>query len=200
MVRRRQRGGCLVLLLFAFARVPVEAQELEPLPCEAVVIIGQVARGESFEGPFGTGLLFRMDAEESPRNPQGWTVRVSPVTEPDHDYSMVVTPPYRFSNPRYVDTSYGTAAEAALSNTPRSFAFVATEEDYRVASDAIAVLLWSGNYSDGEIMRAAEALESVLTFEGRLWIEDGETTPSETDQGLGTIEWIRFRAELCGPE
>ena len=200
MVSSLKHRGWLVVLLVAFARVPAEAQELEPLPCEAAFIVGQIARGESFEGSFGANLVFRMDAEASLRNPQGWTLRVSSVTEPDHDYSMVVTPPYRFSNPRYVDTSYATAAEAALAMTPRNFAFVATEESYRVASDAIEVLLSSGSYSEREVMSAGEALESVPTFQGRLWIEDGEIAPPDSDQPLGTIEWIRFRAELCEPE
>ena len=135
-----------------------------------------------------------------PNNPPGWTITITPATDSQSDYAMVATPPYRFSNTRYVNTAYGITAEAALSWTPRAFAFVAGASAFESATEALGVLLWPGNYTQAEAAQAETALGEVPTYPGLFWIEDGATTVTRDPSPRGVIDWIRFRAELCAPE
>jgi hypothetical protein len=187
-------------LLMVGAVPPLAAQQPLPTPeCRNRVIRGRVSALEAFETPITSSLMFRLDPEAMPQNPQGWTIRVSPPASPTSDYSMVATPPYRWANPRYVDTGYGISAEAALANTPRSFGFVASAEEYEAAQRALDVLLWPGTHASAEVAEAERALESVPTFAGTFHIEDGETSHASAEDALGRIEWMSFRVELCVP-
>lgn len=176
---------------------PALAQDSGVVSCPDTVITGRIESGEAFEAPFGAGLVFRLDPEVSPKNPQGWTIRITPAAQPEPDYSMVATPPYRFSNPRYLDTSYGITAEAALLWTPRQFGYVATQAGYEAAREAIGVLLWPAGHTEAEIADANTALSDLRTHRGGLWIEDGAITPPDADHPGGTIAWIQFRVEFC---
>ena len=115
--------------------------------CRETAVTGRVQQGQAFEAAFTDELMFRFAPETHPDNPQGWTIQITPATDAQSDYAMVATPPYRFSNPRYVNTAYGIAAEAALAWTPRKFAFVADAPAYESAMDAREILLWPGNYT-----------------------------------------------------
>lgn len=167
--------------------------------CRNEVLRGRVSDGQDYEAILAPALVFRLDAETHPQNPPGWVIRVTPPSAPDSDYSMAATPPYRFANPRYVDTSYGVAPEAALAMTPRRFAFVATREDYSAAAAALDVLLWSGNHTPEQIEAAQAAISGLRTFPGAFYIEDGATIPPDSANPFGRIEWISFRVELCAP-
>ncbi|MDX1428807.1 MAG: hypothetical protein R3282_00910, partial [Rhodothermales bacterium] len=118
---------------------------------------------------------------------------------PDHDLVYAATPPYRFSNPRYIDTGYGVDAAAALQWTPRRFSYFADPTDNRRAMDALSVLLWGGNYSEVQRQSAREALDAVRAYGGELWIEDGATAASSHPGSKEIIEWIQFRVRLCMP-
>jgi hypothetical protein len=161
------------------------------------VIEGRVERGGLFEAGFASGLVFRLDPETSRLNPPGWTIRVTPTADTASDYAMVVTPPFRFGNARYVNTAYGVSAENALSMTPRDFQFVADDRNYQVARRALDVLLWPGTHTEAEVAEAEAAMKAVQTFDGRLWIEEGEARVPDSNNPQGVIEWLRFRAELC---
>ncbi len=182
---------------FMLTAAPVLAQDPGALSCSDTVITGSINSGEAFEAPFGAGLVLRLDPEVSPKNPQGWTIRVTPAAQTEPDYSMVATPPYRFSNPRYLDTSYGISAAAALLMTPRRFGDVATQAAYEVANEALGILLWPGGFTETEIAGAETSLSQVITHRGTLWIEDGSTTLPDSDNPGGQIAWIRFRVQLC---
>jgi len=196
------------LRLFALALValgpagsPAYAQEpgTSSLRCDYVVVKGRVERGEAFERAFGPGLVFRLDPEVSDQNPPGWTIRVTPASDATSDYSMVVTPPYRFGNPRYVSTSYAVSAEEALSHSPRAFSFVAHDGAFEGAREALEVLLWPGTSTEAEVAAAEAAVGGIPSFDGRLWIEDGATSEPTSLYPRGAIELLIFRAELCVP-
>ena len=150
-------------------------------------------QGQAFVAAFTDELLFRLEPETHPNNPHGWTIQIIPATDSQSDYATVATPPYRFSNPRYVNTAYGITAEQALSWTPREFAFVADAPAYESAKEALAVLLWPGNYTQSEVAQAETALAEVLTYPGQFWIEDGATAETSSLSPRGRIDWIRFR-------
>jgi hypothetical protein len=144
-------------------------------------------------------MVFRLDAATHPQNPAGWTIRITPPFRRDADYSMVATPPYRFANPRYVDTSYGMTADQALALTPRQFAFVASPEDYASAMDALDILLWPAAHSPEQVEAAGSAIRGLPTYPGTLSIEDGGTIPPDSANPLGLIEWMSFRVDVCLP-
>jgi hypothetical protein len=124
---------------------------------------------------------------------------VTPSASSDSDFAMVATPPYRFWNPRYVDTGYGVSAREALETTPRDFAFVATSADYDTAREALDVLLWSGTHSEAEVTSATRSMNALKTYPAELFITDGAVTPPDSLHPGGAIDWMSFRVELCAP-
>lgn len=205
MTRRRPVRGsgvpgrwlCAALLLVGR---PVGTAAQEPGTCADTVIAGRVERGDTFRAGLPGGLAFRLVPAIHPQNPQGWTIQVTPPGRPDLDYSMVATPPFRSSNPRYVDTGYGLSAEDALAWTPREFAWVATEEDYGAARGALDALLWPGTRSEAEVEGARAAWEALPKMGGRLVIVDGEVGPPDAEAADAgpVIRWMAFRVVLCG--
>ncbi len=167
--------------------------------CTTEIVSGRVSEGQDFEAAIGGGLVFRLVAATYPPNPAGWTIHVTPAAPPASDYSMVATPPYRFANPRYVDTGYGVTAEAALAMTPRVFAFVASSNDFDRAWDALDVLLWPGNHAEARVDSARATMNAIPTYPGSLFIEEGSASSPSQEDPLGVIEWMSFRAELCVP-
>ena len=196
-MRRSGESNLLAGLAALLLCVPADARGQEIPACTDTVIVGHVEAGEAFEARLAPGLVFRLDPEVHPQNPQGWTIRVTPESEPGSDYSMVATPPYRFSNPRYVNTGYGITAEAAIAWTPRRFSYVATDADYEAAQNALEILLWSGGRSAAEIASAQNVLDGLQLYRGELRIEGASTTTSVGDATPPVIEWIDFRAILC---
>ena len=169
------------------------------LSCRHATIEGHVERGETFTSWFGPDLALRVVPEVSDQNPPGWTIRVTPASDATSDYAMVVTPPYRFNNPRYVSTAYSVSAEEALSHSPRDFSFVVSEQDFQRAREALEAVLWPANFSDAEVAAAEVELGAIQTFQGRFWIERGTTSEPTSASPQGAIEWMMFRAELCLP-
>jgi len=170
-----------------------------PPACSRTSLLGSVTAGETYAAPLSPTLVFRLDADTVPANPSGWTIRVTPPNAPDTDFSMVATPPYRFANPRYVDTGYGVSAAEALANTPREFAFVATSADHARAMAALEVLLWAYGFTDAQVGSASAALDSLTAYPATFTIEDGEASAPTDSRPGGRIEWMAFRLEVCVP-
>ncbi|MBI3280710.1 MAG: hypothetical protein HYZ57_12810 [Acidobacteria bacterium] len=85
---------------------------------------GEVARGREFRKEIGQGLLFALAPVNYGEGIEGWQIAVTPQTPASqdgecHEFSWIATPPYRFQNPRYVDTSYGTTAAEAVKDSPK---------------------------------------------------------------------------------
>lgn len=195
-------GACLtggVAPAHAVGQSPSAPEPPAPA-CRDTVISGRVERGDRFEASLPGGLRLVLDPDLQPSSPPGWTIRITPPDAPDHDFSMVATPPYRFSNPRYVDTGYGIDPDRALAWTPRRFGFVASEHDYETAREALGVLLWSGTHTDEEVSRAQAMMDGLTEYDGALFIEDGATVAVDSLPPYGAIRWMRFRVELCVPE
>jgi len=112
----------LVGILWLAGPVAALGQNVHDTLCAETRIFGHVSRGDKFDVSITDDLRFRLVPSEV-RNPEGWTIQVI-GPDPSRDYLMIATPPYRFGNPRYLDTSYGTTAEAALAWSPRTFQFV----------------------------------------------------------------------------
>lgn len=98
-----------------------------------------------------------------------------------------------------MDTSYGLTADQALSLTPRRFAFVASPEEYAVATEALDILLWPGTHAPEQVEAATATIAALRTYPGTLSILDGGTIPPDSAHPLGLIEWMSFRVDLCLP-
>ncbi len=189
-------SACLFILVVVefCATLPAPAQSIDTL-CVRSRLFGHVTRGDTFSVSIDDHLRFRLMPSEVP-NPEGWTMRVNGA-DPSRDYLMVATPPYRFGNPRYLDTSYGTTAEEALGWSPRSFQFVMNEADFDSMYAAIGTLLWPADHDPLEIEHAGRIIESIPKGFGTLVILDGTTSPPDMEHPLGRIESVSFKVEVC---
>ena len=176
---------------------PLAAQSSPP--CQLQVFRGRVNAGQTYRVELSDALVFRLDADSLEANPPGWIIRVAPPATSDDDYSMVATPPYRFANARYVDTSYGVTAEQALAHTPRAFAFVASPADYASARRALDVLLWPYSFTDAQVDSAGAVLDALPAYPATFFIEGGEVSAPTPTYPVGRIEWMTFRLEACVP-
>jgi hypothetical protein len=154
---------------------------------------GHVEQGQLYEHELDGGLIFRL-VPNSAGNPPGWVITVAPKDHSRDDYVWVVTPPYRSSNPRYVDISYGVSAREAVDWSPREFVFVTNETDYKTASDAVNILLWPYSYTEKEVDVARTNLDAVKKAKGTFRITDALLKAGI--DGIEEIEGLSFKVEL----
>jgi len=140
----------------------------------------------------------------------GWTVEITPQAVSGTgtpEYIWVVTPPYRSSNPRYLDTSYGVSAEEAVHETPRRFNFVLNEAQYQKAFRLVDLAVSSRPLSDQrsqnevekESKDAAAGLMKFPVSVGQLSIVDSKLTLGKDSKDLRSLDWIKFEAILRVP-
>jgi hypothetical protein len=163
-----------------------------------IVFGGEVELGQKFEREIGHGLIFRLapgyDVPES-----GWRIEISPKVQPGGnplEFAWVATPPYHFANPLYLDTSYGTTAEAAVAMSPRAFHFVLSMEDFRAAADAVDLAIYSNNASEAEQERINRAAGKVEVGAGEVHILKSRLIAPEGEDTLGKIAWLKFEVKL----
>lgn len=171
-------------------------------------LAGEVARGLTFRKDIGHGLELVLTpiSDKVPQELSGWHIVVSPqnLTGNDEcrDLVWVVTPPYRFWNPRYLSTEYGKTAQEAVGISPRDFNFVLNCDDFKTERQRVERVLWPYNYSKEEADDALSKIGTSPHGTGRLWIKDSKFTPGETSvdgMKLGAIHWIKFEIELNFP-
>lgn len=160
---------------------------------------GEVSRGNLFTRQIAENLVFRLNPQ--PAQGSGWFIEIVPkVPPPKGEYAefiWVATPPYHFFNQRYLDTSYGTtAAQAVAKDAPRDFNFVQTLDDYRIAANAVNMVIYPNHATEQEMDRVRKDASRVMTGSGTLYILDSRVTPGKNDKDMGSIDWIRFRVEL----
>src|ERR1700730_11675393 len=179
----------------------------EEVICILLSFRGEVSANQAFERRFGDSLVFRL----VPKGEQfGWDIEVVPDRPEDtsqSEYTWVVTPPYHFWNPRYLDASYGMSASEAVRSSPRNFNFVPNEKQYKKAADLVALAVTSHPQSDkrsaeefaSESQDAANALFKFPVAKGRLIILKSRTGTSDESGKQGFIKWLEFRVDLRVP-
>jgi hypothetical protein len=167
-------------------------------PCVLLSLRGEVSANEAFERRIGDSLFFRL----VPKGELfGWDIEVLPEQRGEaspSEYSWVVTPPYHFWNPRYLDVSYGMSASEAVRSSPRNFNFVLNEEQYKKAADLVSLAATSHPQSDKrsaeefqkESQDAAEALFRFPVAKGRLIILKSRIETSDESRKQGFIKWL----------
>lgn len=193
-------------LLAALALPTVGAADLsgqEPARCDH--LSGEVRAGEAWERRFGNGLLFRLRPNpKAPPNPPGWTIEVREAPDGTDDFVWVATPPYRWDNPRYLDTGHGKTAESAVAWHTRSFGFVTSEEAREELAHLVGFLLWRPpGTSDAEYEAAQDSIRArwearmEQVGRGRLRITGADVSTPEERPPSGRIERLAFEVTLC---
>jgi len=174
---------------------------------QLITFPGEVSQGQTFRRSIGHGLDFVLTAASWGDDITGWTIQVSPqgrVSDPEcTDFAWVVTPPFRFQNVLYLDTSYGTTAQEAIRISPRDFNFVLNCDDYKAEYARVERVLWPGTYPKEEVDDALAKLGKIPHGTGRFWIKDSKYTPGDKSAipvKLGAIHWIKFEVETKLPE
>ncbi len=174
--------------------------------CIHITFSGEVSADKNFDRPFGP-LRFLLNSEDAS---SGWWIEVMPATETksaNDEYVWPVSPPYHFGNVRYMDTSYGTPAADAVKESPRDFNFVLDQKQFDRAAELVNLGVssrpLSEQKSEAELVKESQdalaALESMSIGKGRLQILDSRVDRSAGQDGLGAIEWLKFRVELHVP-
>ncbi len=170
---------------------------------------GEVARGLTFRKDIGHGLEFVLTPLSGKMPPElsGWTIEVLPQGNPSdsecRNFVWVVTPPFRFWNPRYLSTEYGKPAQEAVGISPRDFNFVLNCDDFKAERQRVERVLWPHNYSKEEADDALAKLGTSPKGMGRLSIKDSNYTPGDNSTDpvkLGAIHWIKFEVEITFPK
>lgn len=180
-------------------------ESVKETKCLGLSFQGEVTSGKGFERPIGGNLLFRLTFAV-----QGWTIEIIPQhseSPQSNEYVWVVTPPYRFWNPRYLDATYGISAEEAVHITPREFNFVLNEDQFKKAGDMVELAVMSRPQSDHrsqeeyqmDVDKAVATLKNFPVAKGWLWILDSRTTKPKAKDDPGSIEWIKFKVVLRVP-
>lgn len=158
----------------------------------AVKFSGEISRGTSFKKELWRDLVFVLKATDT-----GWDISVT-GGDAGADFVWVVTPPYRFDNPRYLGTVYGHSATDAVAWTPRGFSFVVDQADYATAADAVRKILWPSGASDSEIRTAERTLSLVPRANGLLKIKRAKLSGTN-GAGAARIESLAFEVEIRPP-
>lgn len=181
--------------------VPIE----RPRSTACDTLAGEVRAGESWEAPFAGGRLrFRLRAaRNAPPNPEGWTIEVGRADDPGErvdDYVWVATPPYRFSNPRYLDTSYGRTAPEAVAWSEREFGYAAGPAEYAALVGLVDTLLYPPEGLEPATRDAVTARwKARMDRAGRgvLRITDSDVVAPGPGLPAGRIERLAFAVTLC---
>jgi hypothetical protein len=201
----RRRATALALLAGALLSLAAAREEARAggapgpgavPPCDTSRVTGRVREGEAFEREIPGGLVFRLIPSAPPVS--GWQIQVTAATleAPEDELSWSVTPPLRYWNPRYLETSYGWTAQQAVDYGERPFRFV-RPADLAAATEAVRALLWPGEVSADSLKTARARWEGLRVFEGVLRVLDARVEPSP--DGSGRIAELGFEALLCVP-
>jgi hypothetical protein len=199
--RKLTKASLLALLCIALPIPLARARE------GRVNFSGEVSQGQTFRKSIGHGLEFLLVPDTmQPGVITGWTIEVAPHGTPPEpqcrDFVWVATPPYRFQNARYLDTSYGATAQEAVRASPREFSFVLNCADFKVERNRVDLVLWPSSHSKQEVEKARAKLGSSPVGKGRLWIEEYRITPGRKSAAvleLGKIKWIKFKVDITFP-
>lgn len=175
--------------------------------CIKVVFSGAVNAGDGFRRAIGSGLTFRLDPWE---DNEGWEFEIGPTAKnPENpnewdQYAYLLTPPYRFSSPRDINTGWGTMAQDAVKGG-HEFRFALDRADAAKGAAAIEKVLWPD--SDQAQAEAFKVLKSLAAGSGEFKVLDSKITPGTPvpgysnceDRQCGQIHWIKFEVVLVVP-
>jgi len=190
-VKRRGRFKLSALAALSFAILTTSSAWAGSGENKSIRFSGEVSRGQKYSREFSRRLVFNLFPTD-----YGWDIAVWDKGDPKADFVFVVTPPYRFFNPRYLGAIYGYSAAEAVALTPRAFHFVMSRSDYASALAAVQRLSWPQVGSKKALEEAKRFLDHVSKGQGELKIVDATLGRKS---GKEQIEYLRFSVELKLP-
>ena len=189
------------LLVFFVATMFAQQQRDE---CSLITFGGELKSGSSFTREIGNGLTFRLDPWQ---DEGGWEFEIGPAAPKQGEwdqYVYVLTPPYRNSSAREVNTGWGITAQDAVARR-RQFWFLLSRAEAPQAEAAIEKVLWPK--SDQDEATALRLLAGLQRGSGEFKILDSHITRgtpvpgySDCQEGkCGRIHWIKFQVTLVVP-
>ena len=178
-----------------------------PAAADPLELRGEASRGDTIVHKFehdGVKYEFRLAPLGG-----GWTVWIGDPMQRDRNYVTVVTPPYRGTNPAFIqgwhfrnkDNTGPNAPGPGNVNAPqkeRRFSFVLDAAGYQAARAAVETILWPGELPEEKVKEAEDQLAAVPRANGVMWIEAVEL--GNLVQGeQAHIERIAFRLVLALP-
>jgi hypothetical protein len=176
------------LAVLSFAILAMSPTATEGGESRSVRFAGEILRGQKYSRDISDRLVFNLFPTD-----YGWDIAVWDKRDPKADFVFVVTPPYRFFNPRYIGAIYGYSAAEAVALTPRVFYFVVNREDHAKALAAVQRLSWSRGGGKNELEEAKRFLDNVPKGQGELKIIDATLG---RHGGKEQIEYLKFTVEL----
>jgi hypothetical protein len=163
---------------------------------------GSVNRFEDFSQEITPDLEFQLDYET---DVVGWIIRIINPDQPNHDYTKVVTPPYRGTNALYIyewhfQSEDGTWPNDGSVNAPgaaRKFWFVTDAESFETGFEALSAMLWPE--SDEAYENAVEIHNGISRESGILHITEIELGSDENGDDVW-IERMEFDVDLFLPQ
>ncbi len=163
---------------------------------------GGVNRFEDFSQEITSDLEFQLDYE---MDVEGWIIRIINPDQPNHDYTKIVTPPYRGTNALYIyewhfQNENGAWPNDGSVNAPgaeRKFWFVTDPESFETGFEALSAMLWPE--SDEVYENAVEIHNGISRESGILHIIDVELGSDEDGDDVW-IERIEFEVDLFLPQ
>lgn len=184
-------------LSFVAAR-PQPLQSPQRDKSSAVQFEAEVSRGQKFSRDISRGLTFRLTPVVSPASGSGWDIEIYPSADVDRplakDYVSIATPPYHFNTIYTLSTGYATKAQDAVRPYKRNFYFVLNAADYQAVGDEVNLLLYQNNATQDELRAANDKMHKVFIGVGTVEVLDSSVKPGTSDQDLGSIDWVKFRA------
>ncbi len=163
--------------------------------CIAVQFNGTVAAKQTFQKRFTKGLIFRLVPEGD-----GWSMEVRPAHDRQGiaEYSYIVTPPYRTSNPRYIYTGWDiTTLEQVLAMKKRDFAFVLDRASYLRADVDLRHILWSA--AKNQYQQGLDDMSEIPVGGGELTITDAKIGRDPAQAQKPWIAEMAFTVKLTVP-
>ncbi len=159
---------------------------------------GSVNRFEDFSQVITPDLEFQLDYEA---DVVGWIIRIIHPDQPNHDYTKIVTPPYRGTNALYIfewqfQNEDGTWPNDGSVNAPgaeRKFWFVTDPESFETGFEALSAMLWPE--SDEAYENAVEIHNGISRESGMLHILEIELGSDENGDDVW-IEHMEFEVDL----
>jgi hypothetical protein len=151
-----------------FTPLPTPSPDITTNP---LFFSGEVVRGQTFEREIGNNLVFRLDYYKG--DGEGWYIEVADKMQPDHNFCLFVTFPFRGNNSldiqgwhfRNSDNSGPSELGDKQVHAPqetRPFRFVLDETGYQIASDTVDKLMHQYFYSEEEVAQAREIMYTEL--------------------------------------
>jgi hypothetical protein len=179
------------------AATPARAVETSPRQ-DSLHFTAEVVGHEEFQKTFAPKMMFRLEPYAG--NDSGWSVRIAPISDTGGQaidcIGAVETPLHGDTKIEIEPPEQGAAQSAAWRN--REFEYVPAAADCKSAWGLMNAANYGTTLSEKEREQASTKLGQIPRRHGKFSILDVHFGPATSQNGRGTIEWLKFEVDLGG--